>query len=342
MQVRADQIETQLQTGLKPVYLITGDEPLQVMEVADTIRVYASQHGFSEREILHVDPQFDWGILLQASEALSLFATRQLLDMRFSSSKIGATGSKALQQYLSHPPQDKLLLIQAPKLDKAVRNAAWVKALDQVGAIVQVWELNASQTQAWVAARMKAAHLKPDDAAVRYLAERVEGNLLAAAQEINKLQLLFAGQSISVEQLAAVTADSARFSVFDLADAILALDVPRLKHILEVLREDDTPLPLVIWALGDVLRQLEEGCTNVRYQRSNQHLIMKTTRDRQALLQHAFKRLANTNFLPLYRRLAILDQHSKGVGEGVSKSETRLWDGVFDLALALMGQRLFA
>lgn len=341
MQVRADQIETQLQTGLKPVYLITGDEPLQVMEVADNIRRHAAQQGFSEREILHVDAQFDWGVLLQASEALSLFSARQLLDMRLTSSKIGSAGSKALQQYLSHPPQDKVLLIQCPKLDKSVRNAAWVKAADQVGAVVQVWELSAPQTQAWVAARMKAAQLKPDNAAVRFLAERVEGNLLAAAQEINKLQLLFAGQTLNVEQLAAVTADSSRFTVFDLADAILAPDLPRLKHILAILREDDTPLPLVIWVLGDVLRQLEEGCDNVKHQRSNQHILIKTPRNRQNLLQNAFKRLAHVNFLPIYRRLAMLDQHSKGVGDGVTRSEDRLWDGAFDVALALAGQRLF-
>lgn len=342
MQVRAEQITEQLGLGLKSVYLISGDEPLQVMEVADAVRKVAKQQGFSEREILNVDAQFDWGLLLAASEALSLFSERKLLDLRLYSSKIGAAGSKAIQQYLAHPPTDKVLLIQAGRLDKASRNAAWVKVIEQQGVLVQVWDLSPQQALVWLAKRMREAGLKPTEAAVRYLSEHVEGNLLAAVQEINKLKLLYMNETLSVEQMAAAISDSSRFTVFDLADAILAQDLKRLQHILQILKDEDTALPLLVWALGDLLRQLYEAAENQRHQRSNQTLVMRLPKNRQAPFQAAVKRMERANWPSLFKRLAVLDQHSKGVGLDVSRHPERLWDGVFDMALALMGKRLFA
>lgn len=342
MQVRAEQIKEQLGLGLKPVYLISGDEPLQVMEVADAVRAAAKQQGFSERDLLNVDPQFDWSLLLAASEALSLFSQQKLLDMRLHSCKIGAAGSKALQQYLAYPPTDKLLLIQAGRLDKACRAAAWVKAIEQHGVLVQVWDLSPPQALAWLAKRMREADLKPTEAAVRYLAEHVEGNLLAAVQEINKLKLLYPNEALSLEQMAAAISDSSRFTVFDLADAILAQDLKRLQHILQVLKDEDTALPLLVWALGDLLRQLYEVGENQRHQRSNQALIMRLPKNRQGPFQAAVKRMERANWPSLFKRLAVLDQHSKGVGTDVSRHPERLWDDVFDMALALMGKRLFA
>ncbi len=341
MQVRAEQINEHLQLGLKPVYLVSGDEPLQVMEVAEAIRKHAAAQGFAERDVLSVDAQFDWGVLLAAGEALSLFAQKKLLDVRLPTCKVGTAGSKALQQYLSYPPTDKILLIQSGRLDKACRSAAWVKAVEHHGALVQVWELSPAQTLAWVGKRMREAGLRPQEEAVRYLTERIEGNLLAAVQEINKLQLLHAGEGISLEQMAAVISDSSRFTVFDLADAILTQDIARLQHILQVLREEDTALPLIVWALGDLLRQLNEGAELVRLQRSVQGLLIRMPRNRQAPFQAALKRMVNANWGALFRRLAVLDQHSKGVGQDVSRHEERLWDGVFDMALALAGKRLF-
>ncbi|MFZ1388134.1 MAG: DNA polymerase III subunit delta [Thiolinea sp.] len=341
MQVRAEQITEQLRLGLKPVYLISGDEPLQVMEVADAVREAAKQQGFSEREILNVDAQFDWSVLLAASEALSLFSQQKLLDLRLNSCKIGAAGSKAIQHYLAHPPTDKVLLIQCGRLDKACRSAAWVKAIEQQGVLVQVWDLSPQQALAWLAKRMRETGLNANEAAVRYLAEHVEGNMLAAVQEINKLKLLYDREPITAEQMAAAISDSSRFTVFDLADAILAQDIKRLQHILQVLKEEDTALPLLVWAFGDLLRQLYEACENQRQQRSNQNLIMRLPKNRQAPFQAAVKRMERANWPALFKRLALLDQHSKGVGLDVSRSAERLWDGVFDMALAMMGKRLF-
>jgi DNA polymerase-3 subunit delta len=342
MQVRAEQINEQLRVGLKSVYLISGDEPLQVMEVADAVRQAAKQQGYSDREILHVDAQFEWSVLLAASEALSLFSQQKLLDMRLNSCKIGTAGSKALQQYLTHPPSDKVLLIQCGRLDKSCRSAAWVKAIEQQGVLVQVWDLSPQQALTWLAKRMREAGLNPSEAAVRYLSEHVEGNLLAAVQEINKLKLLYAQDLIGVDEMAAAISDSSRFTVFDLADAILAQDIKRLQHILQVLKEDDTALPLLVWALGDLLRQLYEASDNHKQQRSNQALIMRLPKNRQSPFQAAVKRMEQANWAALFKRLAVLDQHSKGVGLDVSRHSERLWDAVFDMALALMGKRLFS
>lgn len=341
MQVRAEQITEHLRLGLKPVYLISGDEPLQVMEVADAVRTAAKQQGFSEREILNVDAQFDWSLLSAASEALSLFSEQKLIDLRLNSCKIGAAGSKALQQYLAHPASDKVLLIQCGRLDKACRSAAWVKAIESQGVLVQVWDLSPQQALAWLAKRVREAGLNASESAVRYLSEHVEGNLLAAVQEINKLKLLYDQELIIVEQMAAAISDSSRFTVFDLADAILAQDLKRLQHILQVLQEEETALPLLVWAFGDLLRQLYEACENQRQQRSNQALIMRLPKNRQAPFQAAIKRMERANWPSLFKRLALLDQHSKGVGLDVSRHPERLWDGVFDMALALMGKRLF-
>lgn len=340
MQVRAEQIKDHLKHELKPVYLVSGDEPLQVMETADAIREQATQSGFVERDILSVDQQFDWGLLLEAGESMSLFGGNKLLDMRLTSCKIGAAGSKALKRYLERVPPDKILLIRCPRLEKSCRTSAWVKAIDKVGAQVQIWDLSPAQTQAWVARRMRDTGLKPDDQAVRYLTERVEGNLLAAVQEINKLKLLHGDGPLTVDVVAASVADSSRFSVFDLTEAVLMQDIERLRHIVQVLHEEGTALPLLIWALADLLRQLNSAVFNLQQGQSNQSIMMRMPKNRQAMFQQAMKRMQRANWALLYRKVALLEQHSKGVGTDVANHEDRLWDEVFDVALRLSGQRL--
>ena len=339
MQVRAEQIEEHLRHTLAPVYLISGDEPLQVMETADAVRKTAAMRGFSERDILHVDPQFDWSVLLDAAGALSLFAERKLLDLRMNTCKAGQSGTKALQHYLEHLPSDKVLLIQTGKLDKTCKNSAWVKKIEQIGVVVQVWELSPAQTVAWVARRMRQAGLQPTDDAVRYLTERIEGNLLAAVQEINKLTLLFGQRPVTPEHIMAVVADSSRYNVFDLTDAILLQDVPRILHIMQVLQDDDTAPPLLVWALTDLSRQLYTGCENIKHNASNQTLLVRMPKPRQAIFQKALQRmLKNTDWHVLFSLLATLDQHSKGVGRDVSRYPQRLWDAMLDCALVMAGR----
>ncbi len=341
MQVRPEQIDEHLKHNLAPVYLITGDEPLQVMETADAVRRAAAKQGFSERDVLSVDPQFDWSSLYDAAGALSLFAERKLLDVRMPTCKVGVTGAKALQHYLDCLPSDKILLLQTSKLDKTCKSAAWVKTLEQVGVLVQIWDLSPPQTRAWVARRMQAAGLKPTDEAIYYLTERVEGNLLAAQQEIGKLVLLYGNRPLTADDIMAVVADSSRYSVFDLNDAILGADMARIRHIMQVLQEEDTATPLLVWALTDLLRQLYSGCENERVNLSNQHLMARMPKNRQMLFQKALRRMARAQWPLLFQRAAWLDQHSKGVGKDVSRYPQRLWDEMLEMALLLAGKAIW-
>ncbi|HPE60534.1 MAG: DNA polymerase III subunit delta [Thiothrix sp.] len=342
MQVRADQIDAHLTHGLKPVYLVSGDEPLQLMEVAGAIIKAAVSAGYADRVLLQADNPFDWSSLALESGALSLFAERKLLDLRLQA-KPGAAGGKALQQYLKNPPSDKILLIRCGRLDRSGRNAGWVKAVLAAGVMVQVWPLSAAQTQGWVARRMRAAGLRADEPAVRYLSDRIEGNLLAADQEIKKLQLLHGSGSIGLEQVLASVADSSRFSVFDLAEAVLGADPARIRHILQVQQQEGSAMPLLVWALADLLRQLDSACRNQANGRSFQALLQRMPKARQALFQQAVRRMqvvSPAGWAGFYRRLALLDQHGKGVGRDVPRQEQRLWDELLDLALRLAGQSL--
>ena len=231
------------------------------------------------------------------------------------------------------------MLIQTGKLDKTCKNSAWFKKIEQIGVVVQVWELSPAQTLAWVARRMRSAGLQASDDAVRYLTERIEGNLLAAVQEINKLTLLFGQRSVTAEHIMAVVADNSRYTVFDLADAILLQDVQRIAHIMQVLQDDDTAPPLLVWALADLSRQLYAGCENLQQNISNQSLLMRMPKARQSAFQKALPRISKQIYWPhLFTRLATLDQHSKGVGQGVSHYPQRLWDEMLDCALLIAGR----
>jgi DNA polymerase-3 subunit delta len=340
MQVRLEQLEEQLARQLAPVYLLSGDEPLQIMEAAEKIRKVAKQQGFIEREVWVADAQFDWANLNSAGDALSLFASQKLLDVRLANCKLNQTASKALQHYLERLPSDKVLILQATRLDKVCKNSAWVKKIEQVGVAVQVWDLSPAQTIAWVAKRMRNAGLQASDDAIRYLAERIEGNLLAAAQEITKLQLLYAQQRIEVSDIQAVVADSARFTVFDLVDAVLSQDSQRLQHILHILQEENTALTLVVWTLSDLLRQLYSGSLNLQTGQSNQDLLLRMPKLRQGLFLKLLNQHRSTQWPVLFQQAAQLDQLSKGVGLMEGNAQ-RVWDQLLLLALALANKTLF-
>lgn len=256
MRLRNDQLTAQLQKALAPIYFLTGDEPLQMGEAADLIRASAKQRGHSEREVLEQGPGFDWSVLSGLADSLSLFAQRRILDLRLGSSKIGNEGAKVLATLAQHPPPDTLLLISAPKLERSQLNAKWVKALEQAGVLVQIWPVEGDRLPPWIEQRLRRAGLIPEAGVVEMLAERVEGNLLAAAQETEKLLLLYGPGVISAEQLLDSVADSARFDVFGLGDALLAGDAARGIRMLEGLQAEGVAGPVVLWALAREIRNL--------------------------------------------------------------------------------------
>jgi DNA polymerase-3 subunit delta len=238
---------------LKPVYLLAGEEYLLLLEAADALRARARELGYIERDVLDVDQHFDWNALAMAGASMSLFASRRLIDLRLPTGKPGREGAAALIEYCGHAPPDTILLVTCIQWSKA-HETAWVAAVEKAGMFVPAWPMRSDQLPDWIAQRMSSRGLKPDQAAIEALAERVEGNSLAAAQEIDKLALLHGSAPLDADTLAELVADSTRFDVFKLADAALAGDASRALRILAGLRAEGEQIPAL---MGWLLNQLQ-------------------------------------------------------------------------------------
>jgi DNA polymerase-3 subunit delta len=238
---------------LKPVYLLAGDEPLLLLEAADALRVRARELGYAEREVLDADGDFDWNALTMAAASMSLFSSRRLLDLRLPTGRPGKDGSAEIVRYCERPPPDTVLLITCTQWSKQ-HVGAWVSAVEKAGAFVPIWPMRPDELPAWVGQRMARAGLKPDDGAVRMLAERVEGNLLAAAQEIDNLKLLHGSAPLDAATLEQLVADSARYDVFRLTDAALSGDAGRALRVLAGLRAEGEQVPGL---MGWIVNQLQ-------------------------------------------------------------------------------------
>ena len=234
---------------LKPVYLIAGAEHLLVIEAADALRARAKELGFLEREVLDVEANFDWNQLGDASRSMSLFASRKLIDLRLPTGKPGKEGAAAIAEFCAAPPPDTVLLVSTNDWSKK-HEGVWSAAIERAGTAVTVWPLKREELPEWIGARMKSRGFKATSDAIALLADRVEGNLLAAAQEIDKLALMYSGQSVDIATLEASVADDARYDVFRLADAAIGGDAGRALHIVAGLRaEGEELIPLLGWML---------------------------------------------------------------------------------------------
>ncbi|HEY6985403.1 MAG TPA: DNA polymerase III subunit delta [Rhodanobacteraceae bacterium] len=252
-------------TGLAPVYLIAGAEHLLVLEAADALRARARELGYGERDVLDVEPHFDWSRLADASRAMSLFASRKLIDVRLPTGKPGRDGSAAIVAYCESPPPDTLLLITANDWSKQ-HEGAWVKSIEDIGVFVPVWPLKRDELPGWIGTRMSSRGVAASSDAIAWLADRVEGNLLAAAQEIDKLALSGAGRVLDVADLEASVADDARYDVFRLAEAAIGGDADRALRIVAGLRaEGEDLIPLLGWMLSQlrVLHRLSAAGSNL-------------------------------------------------------------------------------
>jgi DNA polymerase-3 subunit delta len=252
----ADRLEAQIARDLSPIYLISGDDPLLAGEAADRIRARARDAGHTDRTILTVDRSFDWVELAAAGASLSLFAEKQLIELRMPTGKPGVTGAKALKAYAENPPEDTVLLVISARLDNKSLKNAWVRALDAAGVVVQVWPVDRSSLPGWIAARMKKLGLQPGPSVTDLIADRVEGNLLAADQEVQKLALLLDPGPVQVEDVLQAVADSARYDVFQLVDACESGDAGRAHRILSGLRGEGAAPVLILWALVREIRAL--------------------------------------------------------------------------------------
>lgn len=239
MRLRADQLAVNLKkSGLVPIYLISGDEPLQVMECADAIRQHARQQGFEERLVFDAASGFDWNTLLNEVSTLSLFSSKRLLELRMGGTKPGKEGGGVLMQYAENPPVDNVLIITAEKLDKQAQQTKWYTTLDKSGVTIQVWPIDAAQLPGWIQSRVAGQGKQINIAAATLIADRVEGNLLAAKQEIDKLCLLISKPEISTDDVVSAVSDSTRFDVFELIETALKGNAAKTIRMLNGLRSE--------------------------------------------------------------------------------------------------------
>ena len=263
MQVRADQLAQHLSKGLRPLYTVWGDEALLAQEAGDAIRAAARAAGCSERQVHTVAGQhFDWSSLLGAAMAMSLFADKQLIEIRIPSGKPGKDGSEALQRYCENLGADIVTLVQLPRLDRTQQGSAWFSALDAAGVTIRVDPIERKALPQWIAQRLAAQQqrVRGGDEGQRslvFFADRVEGNLLAAHQEIQKLALLYPAGELSFEQIEAAVLNVARYDVFKLGEAVLAGQVARAMRMLDGLRAEGEAAVLVHWTLAEDIRALK-------------------------------------------------------------------------------------
>ncbi len=337
MRLRPDQIQSQLEQQLVPVYLISGDEPFQLEQVSHSIRARAEALGHHERQVMHVDRSFDWQQLSAAADALSLFAAKRLLELRLPTGKPGDAGGKALIRYCGNPPADTVLLIVAGKLEKAQQNTKWFKALEQAGVVVQVWPVEAARLPAWISQRMQLRDMQPTPEALAMLADRVEGNLLAADQELEKLRLLTGGGTVDAEQVAAAVSDSARFDVFSLVDTALLGESERAVRILYGLRSEGVEPVLVLWALAREIRSLT-GMSRALQQGEAMGQVLAQYRvwdKRKRPVQAALKRYPLKRWQGLLWQVGEIERVIKGQAAG------KPWDELLQLSLKMAGSPLF-
>jgi DNA polymerase-3 subunit delta len=336
MQVRPEQLAAQLARGLAPVYVLSGDEPLLVQEAADAIRARARAEGFSERELLDVDARFDWRALADAASSLSLFAERRILELRLPGGKPGDQGARALSEYAAAPATDTLLLLICGKLDAATRKSKWYSAITQAGVELIAWPIAREGLTNWVAQRMKARGLLPEGRAAALIAERAEGNLLAAVQEIEKLWLARGAGAVDEDAVCAAVSDQSRFDVFALADAALAGDAARTARVLTALRGEGEEPVLILWALTRELRTLAAIAGDCeRGMASAAALARHRVWDkRKPLVQAALRRLPARGWRALLAECARLDAVIKGQASG------NPWDELLHLSLCFSGKAL--
>lgn len=256
MKLTTNSLAAHLSEHLLPVYLISGDEPLLVAEAADAVRARARAAGFSERDTYFLERSTDWNEVAAAANNLSLFAERRIIEIRLASAKPGVAGGAALLKLAQLKDKDLLVLVIAPRLDRDAQGASWVKGIESAGAWVQIWPVGEPDLVAWLQARCRRLHLKCDAEALEVLAERTEGNLLAAHQELEKLRILFPETPVTATEVLASVADSARYDVAQLGEAALAGDAARALHVLAGLRAEGVEAPLVLWAVNKAVRDL--------------------------------------------------------------------------------------
>ncbi|WP_265946556.1 DNA polymerase III subunit delta [Dechloromonas sp. A34] len=331
MLLKGEQLPAHLERELRPLYVLYGDEPLLVIEAADTIRLKARQQGYSEREVLTVLPQFDWGELLAAGGNMSLFGDKKLIDLRIPTGKPGKEGSAALQQWCQHLSPDNLLLITLPELDWREEKAVWFTALVNAGVAIKLMAPPLAELPGWIAGRLRRQQQSADLESLKFIAERVEGNLLAAHQEIQKLGLLYPTGQLNMEQVRDAVLNVARYDIDGLREALLAGDIGRLTRTLDGLMQEGEAPPLVLWAMSEEIRALTVIRNGMDSGRSLDTLLKdaKVWGPRANPVKKALQRLSGSTLEAALHHAGKIDRLAKGIGQG------NIWEEFLRLGLRL-------
>ncbi len=334
MEIRPAQLVAHLERTLAPVYVVHGDEPLLAIEAGDAIRAAARKAGYDEREVLVAEPGFKWDAFTAANSNMALFGTRKLIDLRLPSGRPGVDGARALEAYAANPNPDQCMLVTLPKVDRATQSSAWFSGLVAAGAAIAVYPLTREDLPAWIAARLARQRQRVGPETLAFLAERCEGNLFAAQQEIEKLGLICPEGELSHDAVERAVADVARYDVSQLSEAWLGGDAARAIRILAALEAEGEGIQLLLWQLAEDLHALAAvaGATATGTPMATAVRNARVWGRRQGALERAARRVDPRALLSLLRALATVDAVSKGIGQGDA------WEDLATIALALAGK----
>jgi DNA polymerase-3 subunit delta len=318
LKIQANQLSSHLLKSLAPCYLVTGDEFLLVDEALDTIRSAARKRGFTSRELHVATTGFDWNGLTASTGNYSLFAEQRIVELRLPTGKPGAAGSAAIIELVEQSGPELLFIVTGPKLDKSGGASKWAKSIEQKGVSLPLWPIGVRELPGWIANRMRAAGLQPDRDAVTLIADRVEGNLLAARQEIEKLRLILGEGKVSAEAVNDAVANSSRYDVYKLTDAALAGDANRSVKILGGLRAEGVEPVIVMWALTRELRTLATLDDVIRQGGDLGGAMQKSGvwSNRQGLVRSCISRHQHGDFHKMLKATGRADAAAKGQRAG--------------------------
>ncbi len=335
MNISLQQLENNLKQHFTNVYYVAGDEPLQKEQALKAIRQSASEHGFTERVVLDVDKQFDWGLLLAESQSMSLFGDKRLIELRIPTAKPGDKGSRALVAFMAECPDDVMLLIVSGKLEKQQQKSKWFKAIDAKGVCLQIWPIEKAQLPHWISQRMAKLKMQPTSDALTLLCDRIEGNLLAAEQALEKLFLMNGEGQVDIEAVRDLVSDSARYNIFQLVDTSLNGDASQVVKILDGLRAEGVEPVIIVWALVREIRTLVSMSLAMQEQSIEQ--LMKSFRvwaKRQNCVKSALSRHKPRQWQFFLWQLSELDKLNKGLKAG------NIWHELIQLVLKIAGSPL--
>lgn len=336
MRVYPEKLAANLKQEIKPIYIVSGDEPLLIQEACDSIRLALRQSGYSERDLFHVDGSFDWQQILYSASSMSLFTEKKMIELRMPGGKPGDKGAKVLKSYVDNIPTQTVLLIITGKLERSTQNSKWFKALDSAGASVQVWPIAVNQLPAWLNDRIRKTGMSASREAVQALVDKVEGNLLAAVQEIERLRLISGDAKIDINQVLEEVSDSSRFTLFTLLDAALSGNASRTCRVIQGLRSEGTEILQIVGLLGRELRSLSRMAALLSSGQPVQAVMQahRVWSNRKSIIGAVLQRHESTEFDHLITRLAKVDKMAKGLGSGDP------WDELTGILLHLAGTDL--